>query len=72
MASNLHVVGIIPKSAFYPLFESLLDGKGGKVRVFKPEPAEGEERPPLEGDEGGGAILSWWRRGREPVSECPR
>ena len=36
------VVGIVPKPPFYPLFESMLDEQGARVRVFKPNP-EGDE-----------------------------
>ena len=36
LVATKSVVGIVPKPAFYPLFESMLDDKGTGVRVFKP------------------------------------
>lgn len=36
------VVGIVPKPAFYSLFESLLDQSDATVRVFEPELSQNE------------------------------
>jgi hypothetical protein len=62
------VVGIVPKPAFYPLFESLLDESARKVRVYSPNPEpsqEGTGQSPIGAEVGEGQeILSWWRRGR--------
>ena len=40
LVATKSVVGIVPKPAFYPLFESLLADADGKTRVFKPNPED--------------------------------
>jgi hypothetical protein len=37
LAQSRSVVGILPKSPFYPLFQSLKDDPEAKVKVFDPE-----------------------------------
>lgn len=39
------VVGIVPKPAFHPLFESLLDQSKANVKVFKPGLQQGNAPP---------------------------
>ncbi len=58
------VVAIRPKPAFRPIFEVATTRAGSGIALINETPPD-PEGPEAE------SLCSWWRRGREPVSERP-
>ena len=59
---NKQLVAIQPKPAFRPIFQVATTREGSDVALLK-EPPEASNEPEAT------VSCSWWRRGREPVSE---
>ena len=60
-----------PKAPFKPAFEVATTRKGSDVALVHDPQAEPQivDQPPAHGHGEEAASCSWWRRGREPVSE---
>jgi hypothetical protein len=63
------IVAIKPKAPFRPIFQVATMKEGSGIVLAHEGDHEESHRPPAGEQEADGRPCSWWRRGREPVSE---